>query len=380
MKINKSFILFMFLMISASGIFADSLSLKINQIISKDFPKMEVYLSCIDKTGEPVLSLSPENFKAFVDGNEIKTKMEVAGFQYTRDGINYALIISANGLMEGEPLDQQKKAAMRLIENMKDNDRLSVFAYGEDVKAVFENEKKSATLQEKISKIEISGFNPVLYDSVVFASRKFDNIPGKRKVILIMSDGREIGSKYTQDQTNKILQDSSIPVFSVGFRVTTGQNLYRLADISDKSGGYYVFAGDVGTLSKKIEVANRQISLGYVLKFKVGKIEGDNAYHQLQIKVRYMEEESNFNKNFIATKVPIKLWVKIVILIACLVVLAGLILLIILLRRKNRKNMGISKRKCPVCKRRMKDDWDECVFCKYLPPKKKNKKEAEKYK
>ena len=26
-----------------------------------------------------------------------------------------------------------------------------------------------------------------------------------------------------------------------------------------------------------------------------------------------------------------------------------------------------NKRKCPKCKQVMKDEWDECVFCKYMP-------------
>jgi VWFA-related protein len=375
MRINKFLFVLFSVLIFSIGLQAETLNLKINQILSKDFPNMEIYASIIDKNGEPVLSLSPENFKSFIDGNEVKTKIDVSGFQYTQDGINYALIMSVNGMMEGEAFDYQKKAAMRLVDALKEKDKLSVFAYGEDVKSIFELEKKGPALQEKISKIEISGFNPCMYDAVVFAARKFDAVSGnRRKVLIIMSDGRELGSKYSQDQTYKILQDSNIPVYSMGFKVTSGQNLYKLADLSDKSGGYYVFS-DISGLPKTIERVSRQVTLGYVLKFKVKKLEGDNNYHQLQIKVRNSDGEASFNKNFIATKVPIKLWVKIVIIVSVIVVLAVIIILFFILRRKNRKSIGITKRKCPECHRRMKDDWDECIFCKYIPPKKKKKKD-----
>jgi exosome complex RNA-binding protein Csl4 len=58
-------------------------------------------------------------------------------------------------------------------------------------------------------------------------------------------------------------------------------------------------------------------------------------------------------------------------------VVIGLVLLIIILTRMNRKKLGITKRRCPECKRRMKDDWDDCPFCKYMPKKQKKEKKKE---
>jgi hypothetical protein len=42
--------------------------------------------------------------------------------------------------------------------------------------------------------------------------------------------------------------------------------------------------------------------------------------------------------------------------------------------------MGITSRRCPECNNRMKDSWDSCPFCRYLPniKKKKAKKEEKK--
>ena len=68
---------------------------------------------------------------------------------------------------------------------------------------------------------------------------------------------------------------------------------------------------------------------------------------------------------------------KIVILIGAVVLILVLILLMILGRIRLRKSLGITKRRCPECKRRMKDDWEFCPFCRYLPPKKKRKKSEE---
>ena len=86
---------------------------------------------------------------------------------------------------------------------------------------------------------------------------------------------------------------------------------------------------------------------------------------------------SSFFKNFFAPKVPMPLWLKILIGSLSLAALVLLIIMILILRKKARQRIGITNRKCPVCKRKMKDDWDECVFCKYLPKKKKKNKKKE---
>ena len=153
-----------------------------------------------------------------------------------------------------------------------------------------------------------------------------------------------------------------------------GQNLHRIIGISEHTGGGYLYSGNTTDIPKNMDITNNQIRLGYVLKFKVTKVRGDDQVHQLEVRVDYKTGESAFFKNFIATKIPMPLWMKILILVLILILLAVIIFLIIISRIKERRRMGITKRKCPVCKRRMKDDWDECVFCKYLPPKKKKKK------
>ena len=41
---------------------------------------------------------------------------------------------------------------------------------------------------------------------------------------------------------------------------------------------------------------------------------------------------------------------------------------------RKRRSIGITRRKCPDCKNIMKDSWETCPFCKYLPEIKLRKK------
>ena len=80
-------------------------------------------------------------------------------------------------------------------------------------------------------------------------------------------------------------------------------------------------------------------------------------------------------KTFIATKLPVPKWLKILVLVLVLIVILLLIFFILFSKVQRRKSMGITKRKCKDCGSIMKDNWDYCPFCKYLPEiKKKGKK------
>ncbi|MCP4133339.1 MAG: VWA domain-containing protein [bacterium] len=344
------------------------LIVRIDQPISDTFPYMEVFVSVCDRKHEPKLSLVRGNFQVFVDGEKIESQLDVAGFQYTDQGIAYCLLIAANGMMEGEPMEQQLKAAIRLQEGLRPQDTLSVYTFGEEIKPIFEFEKKDEALQEKISKTKNMGGNPHLYDAIVYASRKIDESPLKRKVVILMSDGRENGSRYNKEQLNQIVDEKNIPIYSVGLKLMAGQNLHRIAKISDHTGGDYLFAKRLTETPQKMERIYRQIQQGYVIRFDVDHVKADNQPHQLQIKVVDKGYAGTFFKNFIAKKVPISFWVILILIIAGVVVLIVMIILFIISRRQEREKLGVGKRKCPACGRRMKDDWDECVFCKYLPP------------
>lgn len=367
-------ITFILFLQTASFSNAKGLKVRIDQPIADNFPYMKTYVSVTDKSHKPVLSLVRGNFSVWVDGEKVESDLDVAGFQYAEEGISYSLIISSNGIMEGEPLHQQVKAAITLLESIREQDTLSLYSFGSDIKTVFEFQKKDESLVEKISKVEPVGGNPRLYDALVYVTKRTEKASLKRRVVLIMSDGRENESRYTKKQLFDVLDEVNIPIYSIGIKLMEGHNLFRIASISKHSGGAYVYTKTPKKIPNYIKVLNNEIQLGYVLSFKVNNVAADNKLHQLEIKIDQAGKKSSFAKNFIAHKVPLSFWLLVTLIILSIIALVILIIFYIIMRRRMRKKMGITKRKCPTCKQRMKDEWDECMFCKYLPPKKKRLK------
>ena len=65
-----------------------------------------------------------------------------------------------------------------------------------------------------------------------------------------------------------------------------------------------------------------------------------------------------------------------VFLALAIILFVGVIVLLIVKKSLKRKSMGITRRRCPDCRSIMKDNWESCPFCKYMPElaRKKSKK------
>ena len=123
-----------------------------------------------------------------------------------------------------------------------------------------------------------------------------------------------------------------------------------------------------------MESIAQSINLSYVLTFRSRGVKADDAFHQLMIQVDDKELSIQGFRNFKAVKNPFPFWMKLVLAGIAFLLLVLILFLMIFSRIRLRKKLGITKNKCPECKRRMRDDWEFCPFCRYLPPKKNKRK------
>lgn len=354
----------------------ETLNIKIDQVVTKDYPNMTAYVSVKNSNGESVTGLAPGLFLTRIDSEELKGKQNVYPFSMKSEPVDYTILISNNGIMEGEPLDFQKTAVIQFIEYLQKDETLSLYTIGDDAVPVFENLTKDAIDTALINELQTSDVQPRIYDSLMNVIRKIETKTAKRKVIIIISDGRDQNSRFTKDQMDTVLTEKSIPVYSVGIKVISSAGLSALNQISEISGGTYLYSATLDKVPDKIKNIRDIITKCYVINYKIKNVKPDNNYHLMEVSVIERDSEGKGQKTFYALKLPIPKWLQILILILVLVGIAVLVVLFILTKIKKRKAMGITKRKCPVCGNRMKDSWDYCPFCKYMPDVKKKKNKA----
>jgi hypothetical protein len=347
------------------------LTVRIDQIISRGFPDLRAYAVIESAGGEVVAGLSPGLFQFRIDSLEAATRTRVTPFSMQEEPIDYSIIFSANGIMEGEPLDFQKTALLQFIDAMKENDSLSLYTIGEEAAVLFETQAKSAIDPGSINAATVSQAQPRVYDSLINVLRKAVRRETERKVIILISDGRDQGSRFTREQLGAVLSEAGIPVYSIGIRVLNTQSLSNLNEIADSTGGAYIYARNIKDIPESLKKITQKITQSYIIDLRVRGIPADDLPHTLELTLDERDAYGKGLKTFIAVRTPVPPWVK----WAAAGAAAGLIILCVILhvlrRIRKRRRMGITRRRCPDCKKRMKDSWDFCPFCKYMPVRKK---------
>lgn len=353
--------------------FPPEVFLRVEQVISDNYPDLKAYLSVEDKDGKVIPSLVKGNFAAIIDQEEQKERFDVAGFQYTEAPTSYIVLMTINGLLEGEPIAQQKAAVLNLVDQMRDNDTLSVFLIGEQPKALFENTEKAKIDGALIPAIEADPENiSKLFDSIVAMSRKVKEMPHERKVMIILSDGRDQQSRASKEEAVKELAGANIPIYTIGIKIMGGLTLGTLDWLSQNTGGKYLFSARHDQVPANMLALTKRLLQSYVLKFSAVGINADDDMHQLTLIVSNEGTSAKSSKTFLAKKVPIPFWLWMVFLAIALLLLIGLIIALLILRRIGRQQMGITVLRCKTCGKRQKDDWEFCPFCEYLPKKVKS--------
>ena len=307
-------------------------------------------------------------------------KQNIYPFSIKPEPIDYSILISNNGIMEGEPLDFQKTAVIQFIDYMQKGETLSLYTIGDDAVPVFANLQKEEIDTSLINSINVSDVQPRIYDSLLNVVRKLETKNTRRKIIIVISDGRDQNSRFSKDQLDSVLNEKTIPVYSVGIKVISSAGLSALNEISELTSGAYIYSQKLSDISNNIKIIRDIVNKCYVIDYKIKNVKADNNYHMIEVSILERDAEGKGQRTFLAVKLPVPRWLQITIAVVVIIFIIAFIVLIIIGKIKKRRAMGITKRKCPVCGNRMKDSWDFCPFCRYLPDikRKKNKKDDKK--
>lgn len=371
--IKSIFLLFLSCMFCVASLVAqeegekEKLSIKIDQIVADDYPNLKAYAVVQDANGDVLTGLSPTLFKFRVDLQELDVKTEITSLSLEGSPIDYTIVFSNNGIMEGEPLDFQKNAILQLIDILKPKDKLSLYTIGEEATVIFEEQLKDEIDLASINEVTVTSAQPRLHDSIINIIRKVQRRDTERKVIIVMSDGRDQNSRFTKEQLDAVLVESGIPIYAMGMRVLSTQSLSSLNEMADITDGSYIFSSTLSAIPDNLKKLNSYIVQPYVIELRVRGVPADDLPHIFEVSIDERDSSGKGEKTFIAVKVPVPFWFRVTILVVSIVALIAFIIMSIIMRIKKRRRMGIAKRRCPDCRARMKDSWDTCPFCKYLP-------------
>lgn len=235
-----------------------------------------------DPLNRPVSGLDKENFKIFDD----KVEQKIVSFAMEDDPIAVGLVFDVSGSMQRD-LGQTRLAAQRFFATANKGDEFCLVVLSSEAKV-------AVPLTDRPSKIDNEllfakgGGSTALLDGVYLGLNEVKKSKKLRKALIIISDGGENNSRYTETEVRNSIRESDVLIYAIGvFGTGYGSNYSDqsvLSNLTKETGGrmFPTQGMPIGDFADKIitDLRNR-----YMIGYSPSNAAKDGRYHRLEVKL-----------------------------------------------------------------------------------------------
>ena len=256
--------------------------------IRVDVNLVNVLASVLDKQGRPAVDLSRDQFELYEEGKP--QKIEVFEPE-TKLPLDLALMIDSS-LSANMEIGFEKEAAAHFIRQvLRSGDRLSVFAFDENVTQRTAFSDDVPALQAAVRKIP-PGAGTSIYDAILLGARALEHRgEERRRVIILVTDAGETTSRTDFDATRKEAVRSDALLYTIVIRPVkneSGRNTageHALETITETTGGAMFYPDTPQELDMIFEVIDRELRTQYRLGYYPNPRGPANTYRNVEVKV-----------------------------------------------------------------------------------------------
>jgi Ca-activated chloride channel family protein len=161
--------------------------------------------------------------------------------QQIRPPVSVGIVFAASGSMESKLPPAKQLAASFVQANLQDEFCLVQFNNEPNITSALTTD--TSKIQGDLTSIQPRG-GSALWDAVYLALNEVNKGRNARKALLVISDGGDNSSHYTEQEIANAVREAAVPIYSVGVsepapsrKERNGPTRLRL--IADQSGGHY---------------------------------------------------------------------------------------------------------------------------------------------
>ncbi len=246
-----------------------------------------VPVSVCDPTNRPVTGLEREHFKVFDD----RVEQTLTHFAMDDEPVAVGLVFDISGSM-GPKLRVARLAAAQFFRTANPDDEFFLVEFNESPRLVTPLTHDYEEIQNQLTFAQSKG-RTALLDAIVLAMHEMKNSHKKRKALLIISDGGDNSSRYTELEVRNMIREGDVLIYAVGVfepygsrgrtpEESSGPGL--LNDVAEQTGGRH-FPADVNELPDIAAKIGIELRNRYVLGYSPTDTQRDGRFHKVEVKL-----------------------------------------------------------------------------------------------
>jgi Ca-activated chloride channel family protein len=254
-------------------------------LLKKNVDLVMVPVTITDDRNRIITGLNQNNFQLF-DG---KQRQEIKHFSSEDAPISLGIVLDTSGSMD-KKMELARKAVMEFCQSANPLDEFFMVTFGNQPELVTGFTNSTENIQHGLLFAKPNG-RTALLDAVSLALHQMRQAQYQRRALLIISDGGDNHSRYTESEIRSMVKEADVQIFAIGIFDRTTEVPEEIAgpillkEISRLTGGRG-FAIENPSLLPVVAIhIGTVLRNQYVLAYSPEKTPRNGKWHKINIKL-----------------------------------------------------------------------------------------------
>lgn len=245
-------------------------------------------VSVTDPLNRFVTGLEREHFKLFED----KVEQTITQFASEDAPLSIGLVFDASGSM-GAKLAKSRQAAAQFFKTANPEDEFFLIQFNDRPELVVPFTHQTEEIQNRLAFTNAKG-RTALLDGVYMAMNQMKKSKNARKAILILSDGGDNSSRYTESEIKNAVREADVQIYAIGIfepinaRGRTAEELSGpglLNELSEQTGGRHFAVENINELPDIAAKIGIELRNQYLIGYAPTNPNRDGKYRRVTVKL-----------------------------------------------------------------------------------------------
>ena len=233
-----------------------------------------------------VTGLEKENFRI----SEDKVEQKIQQFSSEDAPLSVGLVFDTSGSM-GSKLEKSRQAVAEFLKTMNPDDESFLVEFNDRAELALGFTKSPEEIQNKLTFTQSKG-RTALLDAVYMALHTMKKAHNQRKALLIISDGGDNSSRYTETEIKNLVREADVQIYAIGIfepvssRGRTAEELGGpglLQEIAEQTGGRAFGVENLAELPDIAAKIGLELRNQYILGYSPSNKERDGKYRKVKV-------------------------------------------------------------------------------------------------
>jgi Ca-activated chloride channel family protein len=264
---------------------AEALKVRPGAFIRMNVDMVLVPVTVTDPMNRLVTGLEQEDFQVFENGGQQK----IGTFASEDAPVSIGIIFDLSGSMSSK-LVRARESILQFIKTANPQDEFFVIGFNDRPELIEDFTNSVEDIQARLATVR-SGHRTALLDAIYYGLAKMKDARHERKALLVVSDGGDNRSRYTEGEVRAEVREADVEIYSIGIfdayattpEERTGPQL--LDDMCEETGGRLFRVDDIAEMGDIAEKISTELRNQYVIGYRPKDLTRNGKWRKVKVKV-----------------------------------------------------------------------------------------------